>query len=72
MSQEPEAFTSTGGFFIERELIAFAPVLGDGDRDGVVQASVQHAKVIRADRRVRFQRQFGDRLADVAIIVHDL
>ena len=72
MSQEPEALAPARGLSIEGELISSAPVLGDGARDGVVKASVQHAKVIRADGRVDFHRQLGDGLTDVAIIVHDL
>ena len=56
----------------DRELIPFAPVLGDRARDGVVKTSVQETKILRADGRVRFHGQLGDRLADVAVIVHDL
>ena len=72
MSQEPRALAPTRGFSIEGRLILFASELGDGARDGVVQASVQHAKVFGADRRVLFHRQLGDGLTHVAIIVHDL
>ena len=72
MSQEPEALAPARGFSIEGGLISFAPVLGDRARDGVVKASVQRAKVVRADGRVHFHRQLGDRLTDVAIVVHDL
>ena len=46
MREEPEPLAPARGLSIERGLIAFAPVLGDGARDGVVKASVQHAKVI--------------------------
>jgi hypothetical protein len=51
---------------------SFARILGDRTRDGIVKASVQHAKIIGADGRVDRQGQLGDRLTDVAIIVHDL
>lgn len=43
---------------------------GDGARDGVVNASVQRAKVIGADGRVLFHCQVGDGLTRVAIIVY--
>ena len=72
MSQEPEALAPARGLSVEGGLISFAPELGDGARDGVVKASVQRAKVIRADGRVHFHRQIGDGLADVAVVVHDL
>ena len=70
--EEPEALAPARGLSIERGLIAGAPVLGDGAGDGVVEASVQRAKVVGADGRVHFHRQLGDRLADVAVVVHDL
>ena len=72
MSKEPEAFVPASGLSIDAGLRAFAPVLGDRARDGVVQAVVQRAKIIRADGRVQFHGQFGDGLTDVAIVVHDL
>ena len=56
MGQEPEPLAPARGLSIEGGLILFAPVLGDGARDGVVEASVQRAKVIRADGRVQFPR----------------
>ena len=51
---------------------SLAPVLRDGARDGVVEAAVQHAKVIGADGRVHFHGELGDGLTDVAVVVHDL
>ena len=56
MSQEPEPLVSSRGLSIEGGLILFAPVFGDGARDGVVKAAVEHAKVVRADGRVQFPR----------------
>jgi hypothetical protein len=50
----------------------YARKLRDGARDGVIKASVQRAKVIRADGGVRLDGEVGDRLTDVAIAVHDL
>ena len=72
MSQEPQVLAPTRSLFIERRLILFAAEFGDGARDGVVKASVQRAKVIGADRGVRFHCQIGDGLTDIAIIVNDL
>lgn len=70
-AQYVEARALAGRVSVHR-LIALGAVLRDGGRDGVVEASVQLAKVIRADGRVQFQCKFGDRLADVAIPVHYL
>ena len=50
----------------------FAPELGDGARDGLVQAFVQQTKVFCADRRVQLHSQLSDRLTDVAVGVNDL
>ena len=72
MSQEPRALTPTRGLSIEGRLILFASELGDGSRDGVIEPSVQCAKVIGADGRVLFHCQIGEGLTHVAIIVYDL
>ena len=52
--------------------MALARVHRDGARDRFVEASVERAEVISADRRVRFERQFGDGLTDITIVVNDL
>ena len=54
MREEPEPLAPARGLTIECGLVAFAPVLGDRAGDGIVKAAVQHAKVVRADGRVRF------------------
>ena len=72
MSQEPRALIPARRLSIESGLILFAPEFGDGTRNRVVKAPVERAKVVRADGRVRFHRQLGDGLTDVAIVVHDL
>jgi hypothetical protein len=56
MSQEPEALALARGVCIERGLMSFAPVLGDRARDGVIETTVQRAKVIRADGAHSFPR----------------
>ena len=58
--------------FVQARLLAFALVHRDRARDRLVKASVERAEIFRADRRVRFHRQIGHRLTDVAIIVNDL
>ena len=50
----------------------FACVSGDGARDGVVQTSVQRAKIIGADGRCQFHCQIGHGLAHIPIVVDDL
>src|SRR5687767_3778181 len=72
MGEEPEALASACGLSVDTGLISLTSVLGDCARDGIVKASVQRTKVVRADRRVQFHRQLSDGLTDVAIVVHDL
>jgi len=72
MGQAPEALASAHALSIGCELILSTPELRDGARDGVVKASVQHAKVVRADGRAHFNRQLGDSLTNVAVAMHDL
>jgi hypothetical protein len=45
---------------------------GDGYGDGVIQAAIQRAELVDLDRGGHFERQVGDRLAEVAVVVHDL
>src|SRR5205823_13025297 len=72
MGEEPETLVPACGLSIDAGLISFAPVFGDSTGDGVVETSVQRAKVLRADRGVQFHCQFGDGLAHVTIVVDDL
>src|SRR5688572_7501483 len=72
MSQKSEAFTPPRRLVVERRLVSPAPELSDGARDGVVKASVQRPKVVRADRRVHFHREIGYGLAHVTVVVDDL
>jgi hypothetical protein len=70
--EEPEALVCARRFSIHRGLMSFACELRHRARDGLVETAVQHPKVICADGCVQFHRHFGDRLTDVAIVVHDL
>jgi hypothetical protein len=70
--EEPEALVGARRFSIHRGLMSFARELRNRARDGLVETAVQHPKVVGADGRVQFHGQFGDRLTDVAIVVHDL
>ena len=72
MSQVPEALALACGLSIEGVLVLFASELGDGARNGFVQAPIQRAKVVRVDRLVDLTGELRDRLTDVAIVVHDL
>jgi hypothetical protein len=72
MSQEPCALISSGSLSIERRLILLAAELGDGTRDGVVKAPIEHAEVIRGDGRAHLHCELCDGLTDVSIVVHDL
>ena len=72
MSQEPRARIPSRILSIQSGLILLAAEFGDSTRNRVVQAPIEHAKVVRADRRVHLHRELGDRLTDVAVVVHDL
>ena len=72
MGEESEPFAPASGFAIDARLIAFTSVLGHRARDGIVQASIQRAKVAGADRCVQFHGEFGNGLTDIAIVVHHL
>jgi hypothetical protein len=72
MRKEPETLVLTGAFAVDRGLMTFASVLSDGARHRVVQARVEQPKIVRADRGTHFHGQLGDRLTDIAVIVHDL
>ena len=54
MGEEPEAFAPACGLSIDAGLISLTPVLGHRAGDGVIKASVQRPKVVRADRCVQF------------------
>src|SRR5580658_7629200 len=47
-------------------------VSGDRIGDGIVEAAVQRTKLIDLNRFAELRRQFGDGLAQVAIVMHDL
>jgi hypothetical protein len=72
MREVAEPLAPARRFTVERGLVAFAPVLGDRPGDGFVKTAVQDPKVVRADGRIGLQRQLGDGLTDVAIVVDHL
>src|SRR4051794_12692973 len=41
-------------------------------RNGCVEAPIQDVEFVRCDWRILVDRQLGDRLADVPVVVHDL
>ena len=67
-----EALTHGLGAFGRDQIIALAAELGDGVRDGIVQAAIERAKLLRLERRVAFDRKLGDRLTEIPVIMHDL
>jgi hypothetical protein len=46
--------------------------LGDSVRDGVVQAPIQGSEFIDGERHIPFERQVGDGLAEIPVVVDDL
>ena len=72
VGKKTKPFPPACGFHVDGRLAAFEPVLRHGHGDGVIEAGIQQAEVIGADRRLQFHRQLGDRLADVPVVVNDL
>jgi hypothetical protein len=72
MGKAPKALAPACGLSINARLISLTAVLRHRACDGIIEASVQRPKIVGADGNVQFHRQFGDGLADVAIVVHDL
>lgn len=72
MREEAETLVPARRLTVEGGLIASAPELGHGTGDGVIQASVEGSKIVGADGSVLFQRQFGDGLTNIAVVMHDL
>ena len=75
MHEEPDTFIAARRFLVllyRHVSLALALEGRDGRRNRLVKGSIELAEVIRADRRVGFARQLGNRLTNVAVIVHDL
>lgn len=72
MREEPKTFGALGGGIIVRGLRPPASVFGDGAGDRLIEALIQHAKIVGTDRGILLTRQFGDRLTDIPIVVHYL
>jgi hypothetical protein len=63
-------FVQRRGLEVRSREVPLIGELGDGIGDGVVQASVEGAEFIHLDPGVPFERQIGDRLAGVPVVVH--
>jgi hypothetical protein len=72
MRKESEPLVVVKSRSLNGRLRLFTSELGDRARDGVVQTSIQHPKVFRADWRSQLDGQLGDGLTDVAVVVDDL
>ena len=72
VGEEAEALVLLRGGDVAHRLMPFTSVLRHRAGDGIVQAAIERAEVVDADRRVLLHREVGDRLADVAVVVHDL
>ena len=72
MREEPEPLVLAHGFAVDRRLVALASVLGDGAGDGAVEAPFSRPKSSVLIGALGFHGELGDRLADVAVVVHHL
>ena len=60
------------GSMVDDGALADAGELRDGVGDGLVEAAIEHAKLVRADGRAALDGELRDDLAHVAVIVDDL
>jgi hypothetical protein len=58
--------------FFRIDEVALGGKLRHGVGDTVVQAAVEGAKLVHRDRRVLLEREVGDRLAEIAVVVDHL
>jgi hypothetical protein len=72
VDEEPKALVRLGAVLACDRCVALKTEFGDGIRNGIVQAPIQRAEFFDGERRVTFERQVGDRLAEVSVVVHDL
>jgi hypothetical protein len=72
VGEHAQALVRGEGAIVLLEHLAAARELGDRARDGVVEADVEDAELVHADRHLLLDRELGDRLAQVAIVVHHL
>ena len=72
MRKEPGALVPPRRFAVERGLILRAAELGHGAGDSVIEALVELPEFVGADGRRGFDREFGDGLAHITVVVHDL
>jgi hypothetical protein len=56
--------------FERRSRLAFTLVRCDRRRDRLIEGAVQRTEVIGFNRRIRFYRQFGNRLTHVAVVMN--
>jgi hypothetical protein len=59
-------------YLVASVCLALETELGDSVRDGVVQAPIQGSEFIDGERRISLERQVGDGLAEVTVVVDDL
>ena len=57
---------------VRRRKIALVGKFGDGIGDGIVETAVERSKFFDVDRRTPIDRQFRNRLAEIAIVMDNL
>ena len=72
MNQEPGTLGLFGLVLGGNVYLALETELGDSVRDGVVQAPVQGSEFVDGEQHIPFERQVGDGLAEIPVVVDDL
>src|SRR5690606_31855145 len=71
MREESQPLVQCVGLQVRYDEIVLVAELGDRRGDGVVQAPVERPELVDADGSAAFERQVGDGLAKIAIVVDD-
>src|SRR5204863_8214179 len=72
VSERAQVLVGATGALDQDVELALARVLGDGLGDRVVETAVERTELLGAERRVAFDRELGDRLTDIAVVVNYL
>lgn len=72
MRKRAETFVQRLNAPVRKRKIALVGKFGDGIGDGIVETAVERSKFFDVDRRTVIDRQFRNRLAEIAIVMDNL
>jgi hypothetical protein len=69
LNQEPDPLIGCRFVLAGHGRVALKAERGDRICDGVVQAAIQRSELVDGERRIALERQVGDGLAQIAVVV---